>query len=116
MAFEAAGEAFERIGRRILPVSAIWDETQRHCERLIRYLDQQQAAVSVERVVLPQAGADLDRPLGVSLDGGKMNIRGEGWKEFKAGAIFDVVAPVLATRNIRANLHHNLLGRALTAT
>ncbi len=92
MAFEAAGEAFERIARRVLPVSAIWDETQRHGERLKRYLDQQQAAVGVERVVLPPAGADHDRPLGVSLDGGKMHIRGEGWKEFKAGAVFDVVA------------------------
>jgi hypothetical protein len=92
MAFEAAGEAFERIARRGLPVSAIWDETQRHGERLKRYLDQQQAAVGVERVVLPPAGADHDRPVGVSLDGGKVNIRGEGWKEFKAGAIFDVVA------------------------
>ena len=92
MAFEAAGEAFERIARRVLPVSAIWDETQRHGERLKRYLDHQQAQVGVERVVLPPAGADHDRPLGVSLDGGKMNIRGEGWKEFKAGAVFDVVA------------------------
>jgi hypothetical protein len=92
MAFEAAGEAFERIARRVVPVSAIWDETQRHGERLKCHLDQQQAQVGVERVVLPPAGADHDRPLGVSLDGGKMNIRGEGWKEFKAGAVFDVVA------------------------
>jgi hypothetical protein len=92
MAFEAAGEAFERIARRVLPVSAIWDETQRHAERLKRYLDQQQATVGVERVVLSPAGVDHERPLGVSLDGGKMNIRGEGWKEFKAGAVFDLVA------------------------
>jgi len=92
MAFAAASEAFARIARRVLPVNGIWDETQRHGERLKRYLDQQQAAVGVERVKLPPAGADHDRPLGVSLDGGKMNIRGEGWKEFKAGAVFDVVA------------------------
>jgi hypothetical protein len=92
MAFEAAGEAFERLARRVLPVSAIWDETQRHGERLKRHLAQQQAAVGVERVVLPPASADHDRPLGVSLDGGKMNIRGEGWKELKAGTVFEVVA------------------------
>jgi len=92
MAFAAASEAFARIARRVLPVNGIWDETQRHGERLKRYLDQQQAAVGVERVKLPPAGADHDRPLGVSLDGGKMNIRGEGWKEFKAGAVFDLVA------------------------
>jgi len=92
MAFAAASEAFVRIARRAVPLNAVWDETQRHGERLKRYLEQQQAAVGVERVVLPAAGADHDRPLGVSVDGGQMNIRGEGWKEFKAGAIFDVVA------------------------
>jgi len=92
MAFAAASEAFVRIARRAVPLNAVWDETQRHGERLKHYLDQQQAAVGVERVVLSPASADHERPLGVSLDGGKMNIRGEGWKEFKAGAVFDVVA------------------------
>jgi hypothetical protein len=92
MAFAAASEAFVRIARRSVPLNAVWDETHRHGERLKRYLEQQQAAVGVERVVLPPAGTDHDRPLGVSLDGGKANIRGEGWKEFKAGAVFDVVA------------------------
>lgn len=92
MAFGSAAEAFRRIARRPVPTNAVWDETQRHGERLQHHLAQQQAGVAVERVVLPPAGADHDRPLGVSLDGGKMNIRGEGWKEFKAGAIFDLVA------------------------
>jgi len=91
MAYEAATEAFERIARCAVPAQAIWDETQRHGERLKRHVQHQQAQVSVERVVLPPAGADHDRPLGVSLDGGKMHIRGEGWKEFKAGTVFDVV-------------------------
>ena len=91
-AYPEAVETFARIGRRSVPAGVIWEETQRHGERLRRYLAHQQAQVSVERVVLPPAGADHDRPLGVSLDGGKMHIRGEGWKEFKAGAVFDVVA------------------------
>jgi hypothetical protein len=90
--FEAAAEVFARIAHRPVPTTSIWDETQRHGERLKTYVQQQQAAVGVERVVLPPAGCDHDRPLGVSLDGGKMNIRGEGWKEFKAGAVFDLVA------------------------
>ncbi len=87
-----AAEVFERIAHRPVPASSIWDETQRQGERLKNYLQQHQAAVSVERVVLPPAGADHDRPLGVSLDGGKMHIRGEGWKEFKAGSIYDLIA------------------------
>ena len=91
MAYDAAAEAFERIARRSVPASAIWDETQRHGERLKCYVEHQQEQVAVERVTLPPAGADHHRPLGVSLDGGKMHIRGEGWKEFKAGTVSDVV-------------------------
>ena len=91
MGYDAAVEAFERIARRAVPASAIWDETQRHGERLKRHVQHQQAQVAVERVILPPVGADHDRPLGVSLDGGKMHIRGEGWKEFKAGTVCDLV-------------------------
>src|SRR5689334_20465695 len=90
--FWEAAEVFARIAHRPVPTTSIWDETQRHGERLKTYVQQHQTAVGVERVSLPPAGCDHDRPLGVSLDGGKMNIRGEGWKEFKAGAVFDLVA------------------------
>jgi hypothetical protein len=90
--FWEAAEVFERIAHRPVPTTSIWAETQRHGERLKGYVQQQQTAVGVERVVLPPAGCDHDRPLGVSLDGGRMNIRAEGWKEFKAGAVFDLVA------------------------
>jgi hypothetical protein len=31
-----------------------------------------------------------ERPMGVSMDGGKMNLRGEGWCEFKIGTVFDI--------------------------
>jgi hypothetical protein len=44
----------------------------------------------VERVVLPDACHDHSRRKGINLDGGMVNIRDEGWKEFKMGAIFDV--------------------------
>jgi hypothetical protein len=90
-AYAEAAETFERIARRLVPLSVIWEETQRHGQRLKAQVAEQQARVGVERVVLPPAGADHDRPLGVSLDGGKLNVRGEGWKEFKAGTVFEVV-------------------------
>jgi hypothetical protein len=95
--YAVAAEAFARLGRRPVPASAIWAETQRHGERLKQTVAQQQAQVGVERVVLPPAGADHYRPLGVSLDGGKMHLRGEDWKEFKVGTVFEVVlTPELA--------------------
>jgi len=91
VAYEAAAEMFARLARRTVPVDAIWDETQRHGERLKGYLAQQARQVAVERVSLPPAGVDHHRPLGLSLDGGLLHIRGEGWKEFKVGTVFEVV-------------------------
>jgi len=90
--YSEAVETFERIARRQVAASVLWEEVQRHGERLKGYIQQEESQVGVERVVLPPAGTDHERPLGVSLDGGKMHIRGEGWKEFKAGTVFDVVA------------------------
>lgn len=90
--YAEAAATFRRIGKRNIPASTIWDMAQREGERLKRYVAQQAAQVGVERVILPPAGADHDQPLGISLDGGKVHLRDEGWKEFKTGAIFDVVA------------------------
>jgi hypothetical protein len=39
-----------------------------------------------ERVVL----ADHPQPKGVSLDGGMVNIRQEGWKDVKVGTVYDI--------------------------
>jgi hypothetical protein len=90
MTYEAAAEVFERIGRRQIPSVSIWRQTQKHGQRLEQIEQQKMQQVSVERVVLPiQRGAPLERK-GIRMDGGMVNIRGEGWKEFKVGTIFDV--------------------------
>ncbi len=48
------------------------------------------AQVSPERIQLAAACSDHEQVKGVSLDGGMVNIREEGWKEIKVGAIYDV--------------------------
>lgn len=83
-------QVFARIGERLLPASSIWRQTQRQGERLQAYVEQQRQQVSVERVVLPEVRYDHDQRKGVSLDGGMVNIRGEGWRELKVGAVFDI--------------------------
>jgi hypothetical protein len=88
--YEQAAEVFERIGHRVIPRMSLWRQAQQHGERLRAYQEHQQAMVSVERVELPDSRADHHRQKGLSLDGGMMNIRGEGWKEFKTGVVFDV--------------------------
>jgi len=50
LAYEAAAEAFERIAHWAIPPSAIWNETQRHGERLKAYVAHRQAQVAVERL------------------------------------------------------------------
>jgi len=86
--YSQASQVFERIGRRLIPASSIWNQVQAYGPRLAAFQARQQGQVSIERVVLP--GYDLDVRKGVSLDGGMVHIRGEGWKEIKVGTVFDV--------------------------
>jgi hypothetical protein len=88
--YEQCAAVFAEIGERFIPASSIWRQTQYHGERLQGYAEEQQQQVSVERVVLPDARHDHDQRKAVSLDGGMVNIRGEGWRELKVGAVFDV--------------------------
>lgn len=88
--YEHCQAVFERIGRVQIPSSSVWRQSQVHGEVLKTYVEHQQSQVSVERVVLPDAAHDNAQQKGISMDGGMVNIRGEGWKEFKVGVIFDV--------------------------
>ena len=72
------------------PASSIWRQTQHYGERLKGQVEQEQTQVSPERVVLADAAHDHPQRKGISMDGGMVNIRGEGWKEMKAGAVFDI--------------------------
>lgn len=88
--YEQSCAVFEVIGDRLIPASSIWRQTQYHGERLQNRVEKQQEQVSVERVVLPDMKYDHDQRKAVSMDGGMVNIRGEGWRELKVGAVFDV--------------------------
>lgn len=84
-------EVLARIGRQHVPRTSVWERTQAHGERMQRHVAHQREQVAPERVVLPGPGQDHAQVKGVSLDGGMVNLRAEGWKEFKVGAVFDVV-------------------------
>jgi len=88
--YEQAKEIFERIGHRQIPTWSIWNQTQQYGSRLKAYVDRQSERVGMERVVLPPPGCDHRKRKGMSIDGGMVHIRGEGWKEVKVGAVFDV--------------------------
>jgi hypothetical protein len=88
--YEHCQAVFERIGGVHIPSSSVWRQTQQHGETLKMYLDHQQGQVGVARVVLPDAAQDHRQQKGISMDGGMVNVRGDGWKEFKVGVVFDV--------------------------
>jgi Transposase len=88
--YEQGSAVFRTIGERWIPASSLWRQTQQHGERLQAHVEHQQAQVSVERVVLPAVRYDHDQRKGVSLDGGMVNLRGEGWREMKVGTVFDL--------------------------
>jgi hypothetical protein len=88
--YEQCQAVFERIGERLIPASSIWRQTQRYGQCFEQHMLAQQEHVAVERVVLPEQCHDHAQQKGISLDGGMVNIRGEGWKEFKMGTVFDV--------------------------
>jgi hypothetical protein len=88
--YQQCAAVFEEIGERFIPASSIWRQTQQYGERLYAQAKYQQEQMSVERVVLPDAQHDHEQCKGVSMDGGMVNIRGEGWRELKVGAVFDL--------------------------
>lgn len=88
--YEMASEIFKRIGHRHIPGVSIWRQTQKHGQRLEDAAQQARQQDPVERTVIPLRREPWQGRKGISLDGGMVNIRGEGWKEFKVGAVFNV--------------------------
>lgn len=81
---------FEQIGEQWISASSIWRQTQEHGQRLLEYVKEQREQVSVERIQFPDEKYDHEHRKGLSMDGGMVNIRDEGWREMKVGTVFDV--------------------------
>jgi len=90
LTFGQCVEVFERIGQCNVGRSSIWRQFQAHGARWLEKAEHNQSQVNPERLQLNAASADHATPKGVSLDGGMVNIRGQGWKEMKVGVVYDV--------------------------
>jgi len=88
--FEQCQQVFDRLTDRLIPAKSIQRQTQYYGSKMESQQKFHQQMVSVERIVLPDAIHDHDERKIVSIDGGMVNIRGEGWRELKVGAVFDV--------------------------
>ena len=88
--YETCQEVFEWIGEQVVPASSIWRQNQSHGQSLQDCVEQAREQVSVERITLPDIIHDHDEAKVVSMDGGMINIRGQGWRELKVGALSDI--------------------------
>lgn len=88
--YDQCEQVMERIGERYVSDSSIWRQTQRYGAKMEAEVEHQRQQVSVERIQLPDAHHDHDQRKALSMDGGMVNIRDEGWRELKVGAVFDV--------------------------
>jgi len=86
--YKEAAQVLARAGRQLVSGSSIWRRTQAHGARLQAYVESQQIPMLTGGLEIELT--DHDQQQGVSMDGGMVHIQGEGWKEFKVGATFNV--------------------------
>lgn len=88
--YERAEEILSRLGQVEMDDSTIWRHVQERGKQLQAAAEKRKAKALAlpqvgERPSQPSSGADR---MGVGIDGAMVNIRQEGWKEFKVGAVF----------------------------
>jgi hypothetical protein len=93
VAYEKVSQVLERIGGYTVPATTVWEQTQQRGERLVAHQAAQQRQVSLERTAWETQRYDRQLRKGVSLDGGMVNVRGEGWKELKVGVVSNLLPP-----------------------
>lgn len=73
-----------------MSASSIWRQTQKQGQRLLECVERHREQVRVEHIQLPDGKHDHEQRKGMSVDGGMVNIRHQGWRELKVGTVFDV--------------------------
>ncbi len=88
--YEGGRQIAERLGGWHIPVGSLWNTTQRQGERLMNSLQEQEAQLSLERTAWENRLYAPEARKAVSMDGGMVNVRAEGWKELKVGLVADI--------------------------
>lgn len=73
-----------------VPASTAWEQVEREGTRLQRWCEQQRHHNSPERTRWEDHHYNPRASKSISMDGGMVHIRTEGWKEFKVGCISDI--------------------------
>lgn len=89
---EVAEQILDQIGGVVCSDTSIWRRVAQWGEKIKVLETARQAAANS----LPARGSiapvlhKLSKDMGASMDGIKINVRGEGWKELKVGCVFDI--------------------------
>ena len=89
---DLAEQILRQVGGIAISDSSIWRRAQKWGEQVC-VAEEARARVAVG---LPQRGQVIrgqvphERPMGVAMDGGMINVRAEGWKELKVGTVFEL--------------------------
>ena len=105
--YAQASAVLKRIGRHDLPATTLWEHTQQVGAAWVE--QDQQEHVCVERTRWEQRNYQPFLRKSVGIDGGMVNIREEGWKEFKVGVIGTLSPPwtLAEGQNVRSHdLHY----------
>lgn len=92
MEFEEAERVLNQIGHIPISDTSVWRRTQRWGQRFQAEETAQRAVATASPARgVPVPGEVRDLPeMGVAMDGAKVHLRGEGWKELKVGCVFDI--------------------------
>ena len=88
--YEQAQAIAERIGGWHVAVGTVWQQTQEHGQRLLEATERAQQHVSLETTQWDNQRYAPQTRKAVSMDGGMVHVRDEGWKELKVGLVADV--------------------------
>jgi len=90
--YEQAEETLARIGHLTMSDSTIWRQVQRWGQRF-EHLEKEHQQATKRLAPVGQVGpvqAKSPQRLGAGMDGAKIHIRQEGWKELKVGCVFEI--------------------------
>jgi hypothetical protein len=102
--YEQGRQIAERLGGWHVPTGSMWNITQRRGERMVTVVERQQRQVSLERTAWENRRYVPTARKAVSMDGGMVNVRGQGWKELKVGLVADIPALKAAAEDGQVHL------------
>jgi hypothetical protein len=91
--YEQVCQIARRIGGWSVAVGTVWNHSQQQGERLAAADEQRQQQVQLERTSWEQGQYAPRARKAVSMDGGMVHVRGEGWKELQVGLVAEWPEP-----------------------